>query len=487
MRKIVALLLVIAAANLTAIAQIKNPNTWDLKRCVEYAMANNISVRQADVQARVSEIILKQSKLQQIPSLSFALNNGFSFGRTLDRSTNVYTDRSAMYQTVNMQSSVNIFNWNSQKNTISSNDYAAQADQAAVDKAKNDIGLLVARQYLLILLDIEQVRVNEITLKSSQYQLENTRKQVNAGSLPELNAAELEAQVARDSALYVSSQTTVELDKITLKAQLNIGADTPFDLETPPVETIPIDNILEERPEVIYDMAMKTQPQIRVNSLRLLASQKNYKAYKGRLYPTIFAYGSLTSQYNSFFKVGESFSVTGYSPSGGYALNGAVQYPTYIPNGIVNYKSNNFGDLWNGYWQSMKDNFGQGFGVGLNVPIFNGWQARSNVERSKLDIRNRELTVEQDTLRLKQDVYSAYNQAAGAYQTFEARKKSLATAERSFDLATKRYNIGVMQTIEWLNNQNNLYTARVTALISQFDFVFKMKVLEYYKGQGLRL
>jgi outer membrane protein len=90
-------------------------------------------------------------------------------------------------------------------------------------------------------------------------------------------------------------------------------------------------------------------------------------------------------------------------------------------------------------------------------------------------------------LRLKQDVYSAYNLASGAYQTYEARKKSLATAERSFDLASKRYSIGVMQTIEWLTNQNNLYTARVQALIAQFDYVFKMKVLEYYKGQGLRL
>ena len=490
MRKIVALLLVIAAANQSIFAQTnKDPNSWDLRRCIEYAMANNISVRQADVQARISAIILKQSKLQQIPSLNYAFQHGVNFGRSLDRTTNTYNDLSGTFQTMNLQSQATIFNWNSQKNTIKSNDYTNQADKAAVDKARNDIGLNVARQYLLVLLDIEQVQVNDITLKTSQYQLENTRKQVNAGSLPELNAAELEAQVARDSATYVASQTSVELDKLALKGLLNLPADQPFNLETPPVESIPVDNILEERPEQVYALAIKTQPQIRVNSLRLMASQKTYEANKGRLYPTISAFGQLNTQFQVGFK-GNTFGLGPFAPTQSYAQdpnNALNKFPVYVQSPIITQYSNNFGALWNGYWKTLSDNFGQSLGIGINVPIFNGWQARSVVERSKLDIENKQLTVEQDTLRLKQDVYSAYSQASGAFQTFEARKKSLATAERSFDLATRRYNIGVMQTIEWLNNQNNLYTARINVLIAQFDYVFKMKVLEYYKGQGLRL
>jgi outer membrane protein len=84
-------------------------------------------------------------------------------------------------------------------------------------------------------------------------------------------------------------------------------------------------------------------------------------------------------------------------------------------------------------------------------------------------------------------VYTAYNQALGSFHTFSARQKEVAIAERSFDLASKRYDIGVMQTIEWLTNQTNLYNARINALIAQYDYVFKMKVLEFYKGQGIRL
>ena len=177
----------------------------------------------------------------------------------------------------------------------------------------------------------------------------------------------------------------------------------------------------------------------------------------------------------------------GYQDTKGYAQDGGTQYPVFFPQYQVNYQSQSFGNLWSGYWRGLKDNFGQGIGIGLSIPIFNGWSAKSNVEKAKMDIRNRELAVEQDTLKLKEDVYTAYNQALGSYQTFLARKIGVATAERSFDLATKRYDIGSMQTIEWLTTQTNLYNARVLLLIAQFDYVFKMKVLEYYKGQGLRL
>ena len=135
----------------------------------------------------------------------------------------------------------------------------------------------------------------------------------------------------------------------------------------------------------------------------------------------------------------------------------------------------------------MKDNFGQSVGVGINIPIFNGWQQRSVVERSKLDIERSKLAITRDTLQLKQDVYNAYEQALGSFHTFKARDKQVRTAERSFELASKRYEVGVMQTIEWLQNQNNLTRAKIDKLVAQYDYVFKMKVLEFYKGHGIRL
>lgn len=476
--------LLVVLANLTVKAQ--DSTKWDLRRVVEYAMRRNITVRQTEITSRLSAIDLKQSKLDQIPSLNFSGNHGFSFGRSLDYSTNVYTDNNVMYEQMSLSSQVTIFNWNSKRNLVKANSFTNQADIAAIDKAKNDIGLNVAQQYLLVLMDKEQVEITAIQLNQSKAQLSNTRKLVDAGSLPELNAAELEAQVARDTAALITAQTQTEADRLSLKSLLSLPADIPFELETPPVEKIPIDNILEISPKDIFALAISTQPQIKVNNLRLKAAEKNYEVFRARQYPSISLFGQLGSAFNTSFKsLNPVLGTDQLTPA--YALNGVDKYFIYSPQTNYVTSKKNFGQLWNGYGTQLKNNFGQGIGIGISVPIFNGWSARANVERAKWDIDARKLTIEQDTLALKQNVYAAYNQAMGAFQTFVANQKAVATAERSFDLATKRYNIGVMQTIEWLTNQTALYNARINLLRSQFDYVFKMKVLEYYKGLGLKL
>jgi len=478
------LLLLFFALSVTAQDSAK----WGLRRCVDYAMANNISVKDADVTARVSAIILKQSNLRRIPSLGFNYNHGFSFGRSVNQNTNVYTDNSLMYGQMSLQSSVTIFNWNSLKNTVAGNKSVYEADKASIDKARYDIGLSVARQYLIALLSLETAEVNQVQLKTTIAQYQNTRKLVDAGSLPELNAAELEAQVARDSATLIQSQAQFEIEKLTLKGLLNLPADIPFEIEVPPIESIPVDNILVQNPAEVYAMALNTQPQVKGNNLRLEASENFYKASKGRLWPTISAFGQLNSQFSSFFNQPTgAFLLSPEFQTGTYIKDGGNQIPVYAQPSVPVVAGVGLGGVWSGYGSQLKVNFGQSLGIGINVPIFNGWQARANVERSKLDIERSKLAITRDTLQLKQDVYNAYQQAYGSYQTFVAREKQVSTAERSYELANKRYEVGVMQTIEWLQNQNNLTRARIEKLLAQYDYVFKMKVLEFYKGKGVRL
>jgi outer membrane protein len=460
---------------------------WDLRRCVEYAMANNISVQQADIQARTSAVILKQSKFDKYPSLNYNMSHGWTFGRSLNQNTNVYQNLNSMFENHGLQAQVTIFNWNTLNNTVASNKYGYEADLAAVDKARNDIGLTVARQYLLALLSFEQAKVNEIQLQQSLQQYNNTRKLVDAGTLPELNAVELEAQVARDSATLIQTLANHEIDKLALKGLLNLPADEVFELDTPPIETIPVDNILVENPADIYKLALSSQPQIKGNNLRLMASEKAYQVSRGRLYPTISAFGGLRTSFNNGF---EEFYRSGSSekPTGFYTKSPANPTTVYaFTDDFASRQNNMLGSIWNGYGNQLKDNFGQNFGISLNVPIFNGWQAKSQVERSKLDIERSKLAITRDTLQLKQDVYNAYQQSFGSFKTFLAREKQVKTAERSFELASKRYDLGVMQTIEWLTIQNNLTRAKVDRLIAQYDYVFKMKVLEFYKGRGVRL
>jgi outer membrane protein len=471
----------------TGLAFGQQGSYWDLKRCVEYGMNNNITVRQAKIQADQSEINYQQSNLQRIPSLSYGLTHGFSFGRTLDRTTNVFTSRSAMFQQMSISSNVLLFNFNSLKNTEAANKFSMEADRAAVEKARNDIGLNIAQLYLRALLSYEQIEISKVVLEQTKAQYNNTRKLVDAGSLPELNAAELEATVARDSATLIQAISQAELDKLALKALLTLPADQDFELVIPQVDKIPVDDLLTIQPEDVYQLALNSQPQIRLNDLRRSASEKSLLAAKGQMKPTITAFGQLASNFNQFLLKPNGVSINGENMTGAYIKQGTTQIPVYAPNVDVNFTNRKFGEFWNGYGQQLRDQFGQGVGLSINVPIFNGSQARSNMKRAMLDIKRNDLNIERDKLQLKQDVYTAYYSASGAFQTFVAREKAMTTAQRSFDLASKRFEIGVMQTIEWLTNQNNLTRAKIDKALAQYEYIFRMKVLEFYKGQGLRL
>lgn len=460
---------------------------WDLQRCVEYGMKNNINVRLTAIQADRSQINYDQSKLAALPTLGYGISHGFSFGRTLDRTTNVYTSRSAMFEQMNLQSNLLLFNFNSRKNIIAANQFTLEADKAAVEKTANDIGLNIAQLYLRALLSFEQTEISKVVLEQSKAQLINTRKLVDAGSLPELNAAELEATVARDSATYVQAISQSSLDKLSLKSLLNLPADQLFELVIPLVDLIPVDNILEIYPETVFQTALSTQPQIRLNDLRKIAAEKNRLVAVAQMKPTISAFGQLSTNFNQFLKKSSGVTFAGEQLTGAYVKQGTFQVPVYAPSINLNFKARNFSQYWEGYGKQLRDQFGQGIGLSLNVPIFNGSQARSNVYRARLEVKQTDLAIERDKLQLKQDIYTAYYSASGAYQTFVARQKSLVTSTRSFELATKRYELGVMQTIEWLTNQNNLTRAKIDKVVAQYEFVFRMKVLEFYKGQGLKL
>ncbi|HEV8083598.1 MAG TPA: TolC family protein, partial [Chitinophagaceae bacterium] len=132
-------------------------------------------------------------------------------------------------------------------------------------------------------------------------------------------------------------------------------------------------------------------------------------------------------------------------------------------------------------------NFGQSVGISLSVPIFNGWQAKANYERSKLNIKTLEYQRNLDNQTLKQDIYQAYNSVIVALEKFNSSAKSIDAAQRTYDFALKRFNIGMLGTFELVTDQNNLFRAKLQYVLNQFDYVFKMKVLEFYKGQGLKL
>ena len=453
---------------------------WDLRKAVEYALSNNISVKQQDVQARLTALQLKQSKLSQFPSANFSTNTGYSSGRNQNPVTFDLITQGYFFSSYSLQAGVDLFNWYSKKNNILANEYETKASFANVEKLRNDIALNVASAYLQALLAVQQVDVTKVQINQTKAQLENTRKLVNAGSVPELNAVQLEAQLANDSSNLVTAQGNAAQSLLLLKAYLSLDAGTPFEIATPDVETIPLENIADLHPEHVYTLALQNLPQQKVNELRIKAAEKFIASSKGAMYPSFSLFGSLGSSYNN--KANKvSGSNTIIAPLGKVTVSG-TQYDVYPLQPFTNYTYTSIP-----YFGQIDQNFRQSVGISISVPIANGGSLRTAYERSILNHKNLQLQSDADNLKLKQDIYKAYTDAVTSLQKFNATTKTVEANQKAFDYATKRYNVGLLNTIDLITTQNNLFSAKLQRLLAQFDYVFKMKLLEFYKGQGLKL
>lgn len=477
------LVLLAAAIPFTVFAQEK----WDLRRCVEYAVKNNISVKQADVQARFSELQLKTAKMNQVPGLGFSTGLGTQFGRSIDPTTNQYTTTQLLYQTYALQGSVQVFGFGQLKNSLAAARFNAEASLKDVERAANDVSMNVATYYLQVVASKEQINISEVQIKQDLAQYKDTKSRVDAGALPELNLAEIESQLATDSISLITSKASFEQNVLSLKALLNIEAGDAFEVDTPPMDQIPLESIADLQPDVVYQLALNNQPLQKVNDLKIKGAEKTIAAYKSQLYPSLSLAYSLSSRFSNSLKEATS-TLTGYGPTTYFTDINGVAYPLQTPVYSSSYSRKSFGNWWQGYGSQLDQNFSQSVGFTLSVPIFNtGNTYRIAYQRSQLDLKNLQLQKAQANQDLQQNIYKAYVNAVSAMQKFFAGDRSVISAQKAYDFGLKRYEVGLLSSIDLLTNQNNLLKAKLNQLSNQYEYVFRMKLLEFYKGQGLKL
>lgn len=469
---------------ITVPASLFAQEKWDLRRCVDYAMTNNISVKQADVQARIAALQLEQAKLNRWPNASFSANVGEQFGRSIDPTTNQFTTTNFFFNQYQLQGGAQIYNWGRLKNSQAAAAFNAQAALADIERAANDVALNVASYYLNVLASNEQIKISEVQVEQTKAQYDVTKKKVDAGSLPELNLAELETQLATDSSNLITARTNFQQNILFLKALLNIDMAAPFDVAIPAVESIPLEPLAELQPDYVYQLALNTQPQQKVNELRIKGAEKTIKSNRALMYPSITGFYSLGTTYNNqvFGKIDSSnINVPAYKV-GTVDVNGTNYDVLSLP-----YSTSQPIFAKTKFFKQIDANFNQSVGIGLTIPIFNNGSYRLSYQRSKLDLKNLQLQQQQSNQTLQSNIYNAYANAVASLQKYNAGIKSVASAQKAYDFATKRYEVGLLSTIDLLTNQNNLQRAKLQQVANQFDYVFKMKVLEFYKGQGIKL
>jgi outer membrane protein len=446
---------------------------WTLQEAVTYALENNISVKQSDLNALSSEETYNQSKLGQLPSLNGSIAQGYNFGRSVDPFTNQFTTQRIRNNNFSLFSSVTLFNGLQARNNIKKNYFELLAVKFDADKMKNDISLNVASSYLQLLFNRELLKVAQQQIELTAVQLERIKELVNAGSLPKGSLLDIQAQYASEERQLVSAENALELSRLSMGMLLMM--DDPKNFRAASIDTEMNSTVLlENTPGEIYSIAVLNQPSIKSANYRVLSSEKALAAAKGGLSPRITLNGSVGTGYSDGRKELDKITLNGASVIG-YTSGGDS---VYVPDYSQTFKTTSFQD-------QVNDNFSQSISVSLNIPIFNGGQVRRNIRQSKIQVLNSQYNLEQQENTLRQNIEQAYTDAKSALKSYVAAEKSLDANQLAFDYAEQRYELGMINAYEYKDSKNRLIRASSDLLQAKYDFVFKVKILEFYKSSTL--
>lgn len=464
-------------------ARAQDDNIWTLQEAVKYAIDHNISIRQNELNARLAALRLKQSRLGQLPSVNTSGSYGRSFGRSVDPTTNQFvTGASYDFISLSANADVLLFGWFQKRNTINANKFNLEANKADLDQLKDDISLNVATGYLRALLASEQIKVSKKQVELSKAQLEQTRSFADAGRLPELNVAQLESQLANDSANLIQAFSDYTAAILDIKALLNLDFEESFELERPEIKEVDQLEVATMEPLAIYNEARRNMGSIKSSELKLIASQKNLAAARGNMFPQLSLSGQMGSNYSTTYKDYHITGLTSAPLAGTYAVDtaGGGLLPVYQQSPVYTTSITPLG-------KQLDNNFRQTIALALNIPLFNGWQSQFNMRQAKINVMTQELNKYQTELTLKQNVYKAYNDARNSIQKYYAAERAAVAAQRAFDFAQKRYDLGLTNTVEYLTTQNTLYSADSRLASAKYDLIFKLKVIDYYLGNEIKL
>jgi outer membrane protein len=450
----------------------------NLRDCIDLALKNNLNVRQAELNVLRGKNNLKQAKYDLLPNLEFSGNQNYNFGRSIDPFTNQFTSDPVRNNGLSLSAGINLFSGFQAQNQIKQNKALNEANVYNYQKAKNDIVLSVVTAYTQVIFNKENLNNSELQLKGSTEQADRTRKLVDAGSLPIGNFYDLKAQQATDELNMVNAKNAYDLAILNLKQLLNMPSTESLQPIIPPLSD-PTDTIYPVSAEDIYLSALGHMPEIKSASESIKSAQIGIKLANGGFMPTLSAFASSNTFYSS---VGGDRSVNfnGFSPpqligvtNGGDTV---LSFPQPLFSTVFREKSFN---------SQLEFNRRENLGVSIRIPIFSRFQNYTNRSNAKIALKNAEYNEMIAKNQLRQTIERAHNDVSAASKRFIGSKKQLEAREEAFRTAEQRFNVGLINSVDYLLSQNNLNRARSENLQSKFDYIFKSKILDFYLNKPL--
>ncbi|WP_281235311.1 TolC family protein [Flavobacterium gelatinilyticum] len=425
---------------------------WTLEECVRYALENNITIKLTELDVKSAVIEKKGALGSYLPTVNGNASHSWNIGLNVNPVTNIATTQTTQYSSVAVNANVDIYKGLQNQNTYRRTQLGIVASKYQLLKMQEDISLNVANAFLQILSNKEDLKVKKEQLIIDEKRYTRSEEMVNAGTIPRGDLFDLKATVATDKQNIAVSENNLLISKLSLAQLLQLKEFADFDV-VDDINAKDENNIMAQTPVDIYNKAKETRTELKLAQTNLEIAEKNVSIARGAYQPTL----------RGFYQFSTSASYSDRLTS-----DPITGLPVYVsPDPVMT---------------QFSDNKGHNFGFQLSVPIFNGFSTKNNVERNKVSLEKSKIDLEQKSLDLQRNVYTAFTDAKASLNTYEASTVTLEARQQAYNYAKEKYDVGLMNSFDFTQAQTLLTNAQSEVIRTKYDYMFKIKILEFYFG-----
>jgi outer membrane protein len=410
---------------------------WTLEECVDYAIQNNISIKQSELDLKTSSVDKLEAIGGFLPTLNGNANYSVNTGASINPVTNQFQNQTFKSFSASANSNIVLFNGLANWKSLQRAKLNKIANSYRLDKMKDDIALSVANSFLQILFNKEQLKVQLNQNLITKENLKRTQELIDAGSLPAGDIFELQATDATQLQQIINTENALLISKISLCQTLLLEDYINFDISDEIID-LPISTITNETQDAILEKAKESVKDVKIAIANVDVAKKDLALSRSSYLPTLTGFVGYNTRWS--------------------------ESPIY-----------NFVDQL-----SLFD--GTAVGLQLNVPILNGFATRGRVQRAKINQERSEFQLKQAELDLERNVYQAYNDVSNAKKAFEAAQKTLEARKQALDFSKARYEVGLLNAFDFSQSTIAFENAQSEVLRTKYDYIFRTKILEFYFG-----
>jgi len=417
---------------------------WTLEECVLYAVENNITIEQFELDLQNAQIDKSDAVGNLLPRLNATMNTSASTGLILDPTTNGFVTGTIFSASNSVTSSMTLFDGMRNVHNVNRAKLSALASQYRLDDLVDDIRLNVANSYLQVLSNKEALKVSRAQYEVTEQDLKRTKELVESGVLPRGDLLEIEATAANQEQQIVNGENAVLISRIVLAQLLQITDYVNFDIADEDFDVPPSD-ILKNSPKVIFDEALTFRNDIKFSEIGVELAEKDLQISKGAVFPTLGA----------FFNYNTRYSDQTRDPFTGEKI---------------------------GFKDQLWINDGISYGAQLSIPIFNGFSTRNSIKRSQISLDKARLQLDQDKLALESNINQAYVDVQNFAKSYDASLKTLEARRLAYEYTKERFDVGLMNAFDFSQAQARVDNAEAEVISNKYNYIFRIKVLEFYFG-----